>query len=77
MVIASVGAHALPVVTGAYVRDTREIIGHFASLDDEAVAEQARGGRRRPVQAIKVGFVGSPRTSAPSPRSRPTTPTCR
>ena len=39
--IASVGAHAVPVVTGAYTRDTADIFGHFA-LDDEAVAEQAR-----------------------------------
>ena len=34
--IASVGAHALPVVTGAYSRDTHEIHGYFA-LGDEAV----------------------------------------
>ncbi len=58
--IASVGAHALPVVTGAYARDTTEIFDHFA-LDDEAVAEQARAVLEDvPVQVIKVGFVGSP-----------------
>jgi hydroxymethylpyrimidine/phosphomethylpyrimidine kinase len=28
--IASVGAHPLPIVTGAYVRDTAEIVDHFA-----------------------------------------------
>src|SRR6476646_11688372 len=39
--IASVGAHALPVVTGAYARDTAEVMDHF-SFDEEAIAEQAR-----------------------------------
>ena len=58
--IASVGAHALPVVTGAYARDTAEIFDHF-SLDEEAVAEQARAILEDvPVQVIKVGFVGNP-----------------
>ena len=58
--IASVGAHALPIVTGAYARDTSEIVDHFA-FDDEAVSEQARtilGDVE--VQVIKVGFVGTP-----------------
>lgn len=58
--IASVGAHALPVVTGAYSRDTAEIFDHFG-FDEEAVAEQARTILEDvPVQVIKVGFVGSP-----------------
>ncbi|MCJ0762061.1 bifunctional hydroxymethylpyrimidine kinase/phosphomethylpyrimidine kinase [Variovorax terrae] len=58
--IASVGAHALPVVTGAYARDTAEIFDHFA-FDEEAVAEQARAILEDvPVQVIKVGFVGTP-----------------
>jgi hydroxymethylpyrimidine/phosphomethylpyrimidine kinase len=58
--IASVGAHALPIVTGAYARDTAEIFDHFP-LDDEAVTEQARAALEDvPVQVIKVGFVGSP-----------------
>jgi hydroxymethylpyrimidine/phosphomethylpyrimidine kinase len=58
--IASVGAHALAVVTGAYARDTAEIFDHFA-FDEEAVAEQARAILEDvPVQVIKVGFVGSP-----------------
>lgn len=58
--IASVGAHALPVVTGAYARDTAEVFDHF-SFDEEAVAEQARTILEDvPVQVIKVGFVGSP-----------------
>ncbi len=60
MAIASVGAHALPIVTGAYIRDTSEVFDHF-SMDDEAVTEQARAVLEDiQVQAIKVGFVGSP-----------------
>ena len=60
--IASVGAHPLPVVTGAYARDTAEVFDHFA-FDEEAVAEQARTILEDvPVQVIKVGFVGSPET---------------
>ena len=62
--IASVGAHALPIVTGAYARDTAEIFNHFA-FDDEAVTEQARAALEDvPVQVIKVGFVGSPENLA-------------
>jgi hydroxymethylpyrimidine/phosphomethylpyrimidine kinase len=58
--IASAGAHALAVVTGAYVRDTAEIFDHFA-FDEEAVTDQARSALEdMPVAAIKVGFVGSP-----------------
>jgi hydroxymethylpyrimidine/phosphomethylpyrimidine kinase len=58
--IASVGAHALPVVTGAYARDTAEVFDHFA-FDEEAVAEQARAILEDvSVQVFKVGFVGSP-----------------
>lgn len=58
--IASVGAHALPVVTGAYARDTAEVFDHF-SFDEETIAEQARAILEDvPVQVFKVGFVGSP-----------------
>ncbi|MBU0587499.1 MAG: hydroxymethylpyrimidine/phosphomethylpyrimidine kinase [Gammaproteobacteria bacterium] len=58
--IASVGAHALPIITGAYARDTAEVFDHFP-FDEEAVAEQARAILEDvPVQVIKVGFVGSP-----------------
>lgn len=58
--IASVGAHALPVITGAYTRDTSEVYDHFC-MDDEAVTEQARAILEDvPVQVMKVGFVGSP-----------------
>ena len=60
--MASVGAHALPVVTGAYARDTGEVFNHF-SFDEDAVAEQARAILEDvPVQVMKVGFVGSPET---------------
>ena len=58
--IASVGGHALPVVTGAYARDTGEIFEHFC-FDEEAVTEQARAVLEDiTVQVFKVGFVGSP-----------------
>jgi hydroxymethylpyrimidine/phosphomethylpyrimidine kinase len=58
--ITSAGAHALAVVTGAYVRDTAEIFDHLA-FDEEAVTEQARTALEdMPVSAIKVGFVGNP-----------------
>lgn len=58
--IASVGGHPVAIVTGAYARDTAEIFDHYA-MDDEAVAEQARAVLEdMPVQAIKVGFAGSP-----------------
>jgi hydroxymethylpyrimidine/phosphomethylpyrimidine kinase len=60
--IASVGAHALPVVTGAYARDTAEVFDHF-SFDEDVVAEQARAILEDvSVQVFKVGFVGSPET---------------
>ncbi|MEY2860275.1 MAG: hypothetical protein RL392_733 [Pseudomonadota bacterium] len=60
LAIASVGAHGLPVLAGAYARDTSEIYEHFA-FDDEAVTEQARAILEDiPVQAFKVGFVGTP-----------------
>lgn len=58
--IASVGAHALPVVTGAYARDTAETFGHYA-LDEDAIAEQARAILEDvSAQVLKVGFVGTP-----------------
>jgi hydroxymethylpyrimidine/phosphomethylpyrimidine kinase len=56
----SAGAHPLAVVTGAYVRDSSEIIEHYA-FDEEAVTEQARVALEdMTAGAIKVGFVGSP-----------------
>jgi hydroxymethylpyrimidine/phosphomethylpyrimidine kinase len=58
--IASVGAHALPVVTGAYARDTAEVFDHFP-FEEDVVAEQARAILEDvSVQVFKVGFVGSP-----------------
>lgn len=58
--MSSASAHVLPVVTGAYVRDTSEIHDHIA-FDEEAVTDQARCALEdMPVQAFKVGFVGSP-----------------
>jgi hydroxymethylpyrimidine/phosphomethylpyrimidine kinase len=60
LAIASVGAHALPVLTGAYARDTAEVFGHF-SLDEDAISEQARAILEDvSAQVIKVGFVGTP-----------------
>jgi hydroxymethylpyrimidine/phosphomethylpyrimidine kinase len=45
--IASVGAHPLPIVTGAYVRDTGEVFDHFA-FDEEADRRTgAHDSRRR------------------------------
>ena len=58
--VASVGGHALPIVTGAYSRDTAEIHDHFP-FDDEAVSEQARIILEDvSVNVFKVGFVGTP-----------------
>ena len=58
--MASVGVHSMPVVTGAYVRDTSEIVDHFA-FDDEAVLSQASTiVEDVPPDVFKVGFVGSP-----------------
>ena len=58
--IASVGAHALPVLSGALARDTSHIFDFFP-LDDDAVGEQARAVLEDiEIQAIKLGFVGTP-----------------
>ncbi len=58
--MASVGVHSMPVVTGAYVRDTSEIVDHFA-FDDDAVVNQASTiAEDVPPDVFKVGFVGSP-----------------
>jgi hydroxymethylpyrimidine/phosphomethylpyrimidine kinase len=59
LAIASVGAHALPVLTGAYARDSAQIFDFFP-LDEEAVGDQARAVLEDiPPQVIKVGFAGS------------------
>lgn len=57
--IASVGGHALTVLTGTYVSDTGRVFDHYA-MDDEAVEEQARTILEDIApQAIKVGFAGT------------------
>ena len=62
--MASVGAHALPVCTGAYVRDTSGITD-FYPLDEDAINDQARAvAEDVPVQVIKVGFAGTPEALA-------------
>jgi hydroxymethylpyrimidine/phosphomethylpyrimidine kinase len=62
--MSSASVHVLAVVTGSYVRDTTEIHDHIA-FDEEAVADQARCVLEDvPVQAFKVGFVGSPENLA-------------
>ena len=59
LAIASVGAHALPVLTGAYVKDTAQVFDFFP-LTEEAVGDQARAILEDvPPQVIKVGFAGS------------------
>lgn len=64
LAMGSVGAHTLPVVTGAYVRDTSGI-QDFYPFDEEAVGEQARGiAEDVPIQVIKVGFAGTPENIA-------------
>eukprot|EP01036_Dinobryon_divergens_P040090 gene40090-52961_t len=65
--MASVGAHCLPICTGAYVRDTTSITD-FYPLDEEAVNDQARAvAEDVPVQVINkpggggvVGFAEMP-----------------
>jgi hydroxymethylpyrimidine/phosphomethylpyrimidine kinase len=58
--IASVGGHALTVLTGSYVRDTAKVFD-FYPMDDEAVEEQARAILEDVAPlAIKVGFAANP-----------------
>jgi len=60
--IASVGAHAMPVMTGAYARDTARIFDFFP-LPSEAVEEQATVVLEDcAVHAFKLGFAGTPDT---------------
>lgn len=57
--VSGIGGHSLPIITGSYVRDSGEIHGYLA-IDDDGVTEQARTVLEDiPIQAIKVGFVGS------------------
>src|SRR5690606_31612676 len=57
--IASMGAHALPVLTGLLIRDTAEVFD-FHEIDGDVVAEQARTILEdASITAWKVGFLGS------------------
>ncbi|MFD1711605.1 hydroxymethylpyrimidine/phosphomethylpyrimidine kinase [Ottowia sp. GY511] len=59
LVMASIGTHALPVATGAYLRDTRDASG-WVAFPASAIDEQARAvAEDVPLQTIKVGFLGS------------------
>jgi hydroxymethylpyrimidine/phosphomethylpyrimidine kinase len=57
--MASASAYALPVVTGTYVRDTRQVHHHVA-FDESLVEDQARCVLEdMEVQAFKIGYAGS------------------
>ncbi len=57
--VASMGAHALPVITGVLIRDTAEVLDSY-DIDTEAVADQARVILEdTTISAWKVGFLGS------------------
>ncbi len=57
--VASMGAHALPVVTGILVRDTAEVIDSH-EIDPDVVVEQARVILEDvQIAAVKVGFLAS------------------
>ncbi|MEW6695023.1 MAG: bifunctional hydroxymethylpyrimidine kinase/phosphomethylpyrimidine kinase [Pseudomonadota bacterium] len=56
--VASASAHALPVTTSVWLRDTRQVHGHHA-LEAEWIDDQARAVLEDvPVAAVKVGFAG-------------------
>jgi hydroxymethylpyrimidine/phosphomethylpyrimidine kinase len=57
--VSAMGAHALPVVTTLWMRDTAEVFDHHP-IDADAIGEQARGILEDvTVAGFKVGFVGS------------------
>lgn len=57
--MASASAYALPVITGTYVRDTRQV-HHHIPFDESWVEDQARCVLEdMEVQAFKVGYAGS------------------
>lgn len=59
LAMSSASVHVLPVVTGCYLRDTREVHDHIA-FDEEAVEDQARAALEDiEVAAFKIGFVGN------------------
>lgn len=58
--LASVGVHAMGIITGTWVRDSVDIHDHI-SFDEEAVRDQAVTVLEDvPVHVIKVGFCGTP-----------------
>jgi hydroxymethylpyrimidine/phosphomethylpyrimidine kinase len=57
--ISSMGAHALPVLTGILIRDTAEVLDSH-DIDPDVIAEQARAALEDvQINAWKVGFLGS------------------
>jgi hydroxymethylpyrimidine/phosphomethylpyrimidine kinase len=57
--MASASAYVLPVITGTYVRDTRQV-HHHIPFDESWVEDQARCVLEdMEVQAFKVGYAGS------------------
>ena len=57
--IASMGAHAAPVITAITVQDTQNVKSYFP-LDMSSIIEQARAILEdMPVDAIKIGMLGS------------------
>jgi hydroxymethylpyrimidine/phosphomethylpyrimidine kinase len=57
--MSSASCHVLPIVTGAYVRDTRQV-HHHLPLDAEAIEDQARCALEdMTASTFKVGFAGS------------------
>ena len=57
--ISSMGAHALPVITGILIRDTAEVLDSH-DIDPDVIAEQARAALEDvQINAWKVGFLGS------------------
>jgi len=57
--MSSASCHVLPIVTGAYVRDTRQV-HHHLPFDEDAIEEQARCALEdMAVQTFKVGFACS------------------
>jgi hydroxymethylpyrimidine/phosphomethylpyrimidine kinase len=65
--MASVGAHCMPVCTGAYVRDTSSITD-FYPLDEEAVHDQARAvAEDVPVQVTWPPLPNCPMTTTACP----------
>lgn len=57
--LASMGCHAVPVVTAVTVQDTQQLL-RFKAMDASLVVEQARAALEDiPVAAFKIGMLGS------------------